>query len=484
MFYRCLGFAGITPPATLTVVSKNLTYTSSVPVLNFSKPGWLVETNIQRIALQAAVGFAVVPLEAPAPSLDWSYDLDFFGPTMRCAVANSTDQSTFNQITNSFETNDGVFIASQYGDALWNKTVQTTTHIIKPVRLLYSAWSGFFGAENSKDIWFPICRNESCTFPSCSGYCPIIYIQTSTSSITCNMQNASFAVTIASVNGHQQVIQRNIQPVPYVNQPVEAPADAVISESIYDPYIALLSTLLIGNLSLSNEIDFLNTEGLGGTNVNPHWITYAANTNMQSTGLLACADIQQSPFVHLSADGFETSSEIFTNTFPTESWMCRNQSFLRAIEDLANNITISFLSSPNLTDTNTTFRTTKTSNTQNYYQYRPFYLLLPYGLALLFSSIVAGIGLRSISMNGVSHSMGFSAIIATTRNRDLDALTRGASLGAEPLKTDISKAKLRLGPLLSSKGTMQNSKELGEEAHLAFGYEDGVGRIKKGARYT
>jgi len=57
-------------------------------------------------------------------------------------------------------------------------------------------------------------------------------------------------------------------------------------------------------------------------------------------------------------------------------------------------------------------------------------LLLPYGLALLFVFIAAGLGLYSIYLNGVSHSMDFSAIIATTRNTDLDLLTRGAWLGS------------------------------------------------------
>jgi hypothetical protein len=72
-------------------------------------------------------------------------------------------------------------------------------------------------------------------------------------------------------------------------------------------------------------------------------------------------------------------------------------------------------------------------------------LLLPYGLALLFVFIAAGIGLYLIYLNGVSHSMDFSAIIATTRNTGLDLLTHSTWLVSEPLMMDISQVKLRLG---------------------------------------
>ena len=62
-----------------------------------------------------------------------------------------------------------------------------------------------------------------------------------------------------------------------------------------------------------------------------------------------------------SSDDPERSGQIFAwdlgnnkfenisnNLFTKPPWMCRNQTLLKAIEDLANNITISMLSSPNL----------------------------------------------------------------------------------------------------------------------------------------
>lgn len=86
--------------------------------------------------------------------------------------------------------------------------------------------------------------------------------------------------------------------------------------------------------------------------------------------------------------------------------------------------------------------------------------------------------------NGVCHSTNFFAIMATTRNPEPDELTRGASFGAEPLKNDIKKVKLRFGPLLKTTHSEDNSgqqiRESEKMPHTVFGVEGSVGRLKKG----
>jgi hypothetical protein len=269
----------------------------------------------------------------------------------------------------------------------------------------------------------------------------------------------------------------------------------------YYEYFIALSDLLIGNLTLGNNIArfLINNEEPGEV----AWYLYNSTLKIQSTGLLACDDIQNSPWVDHPADyvsafttpspnviaiGTEVYSEVFRNIFSTEPWMCRNRTLLRDIKDLANNITISLLGSPDMTNNNTVFKTIESSNTQNYYLYGPLYLLLPYGIALPLAAIAASFGLYSIHLNGVSHSMNFSAIVVTTRNTDLDLLTRGASLGAEPFKTDINKVKLRFGPLLTSnsKGILDKTSWKEQQdggTHIAFGFEDHVGVLKRGGKY-
>jgi hypothetical protein len=169
--------------------------------------------------------------------------------------------------------------------------------------------------------------------------------------------------------------------------------------------------------------------------------------------------------------------------------MCRNGTLMKALEDLANNITISYLSSPDLTNDNTTLRTIVTSITYNIYQYHPFYLFLSYGLALLLSFIAALIGFYSLYLNGVSHSNSFSAIIATTRNPELDLLSTRSSLGADPREVDLQNIKLKFGPLLNPIDELRNKGEICRHVteqvlHVAFGFEGNVGKLRKGALYT
>ncbi|KAE8448032.1 hypothetical protein EG329_009955 [Mollisiaceae sp. DMI_Dod_QoI] len=479
-----VGLVGITPPATLTVIARNITYNNvPVPILDLSQTGWERVEEVWNpgwitysIASQAAIGLEVVALPPPVLSQDWSYELEFFGPTVHCELANPEEQSIFNEIAQSFESNDLIFNHLQMNDILWNNTVNNQSLFGMPVRLLYSSWAysdlSSFGIGPT--AWFPYCagcRNSSYHSDN------IIYIQTSTSSIVCHERNATFTITVQSIGGQQQITQTDIRLAPNTTSP---------SYANWAHYLAL-SALLGGNLTLSSEyIEDVGAEA----SYEDQWMIDTDNTQMISTGLIACDDIQASPWVNLSGSGNPdnwptdpsvTWHQLFLNTFPSEPWMCRNQTFLRAIEDLANNITISYLSSPELTNTNTTFKTITTSNTKNYYQYRPLYLALPYGVGFLCVFIVALTGLYSIHLNGVSHSMNFSSILATTRNPDLDVLTRGASLGAEPLKTDISKVKLRFGPLLGSKEGEQGDD--GEKLHVAFGRENSVGTLKKGRLY-
>jgi hypothetical protein len=314
--------------------------------------------------------------------------------------------------------------------------------------------------------------------------------------------NASFDLRIASIDGVQYITQQSVQStgnynlsyvtvtdaesstVTVVNGTVtEFSADGGSSEvqwSPYLPHVYALGGVLSGNITLTNRIQN-NDAG------EPQYSDYGA-TGVLSTGLIACDEIVNSPFKNLSSIITTDPVQTFTNTFPSEPWMCRNSTLMKAIEDLANNITISYLSSPHLTNDNTTSRTIVTSNTYNIYQYRPFYLFLSYGLALLLSFIAALIGFYSMYMNGVSHSNSFSAMIATTRNPELDSLSIRSSLGADPRNMDPQNTRLKFGPLLNPIDELKNnpgeySHVIDGVPHVSFGFEENVGKLRKGALY-
>ncbi|KAF4633144.1 hypothetical protein G7Y89_g4978 [Cudoniella acicularis] len=72
------------------------------------------------------------------------------------------------------------------------------------------------------------------------------------------------------------------------------------------------------------------------------------------------------------------------------------------------------------------------------------------------------VGLRAYQINGVSCDASFSGIISTTENPTLDALTKGHSLGAQPLRKEIAKTKLMIGVL-------EGGDNLDDASRLGFG---------------
>jgi hypothetical protein len=495
-------------------------------MLNFSLPSWDTSyrfwepTSItNRIALQSAFSFDVVPLPHVVASQDWSYDIQFIGPTLQCRGADNTEQPYFDQIVSDFESQDSTFIYSQVNDTYW----QTAEKGTGATRLIYSAWNTLplpFGAPNN---WNPACDgvlNFCEKFQQTSLTSPLtqIWVQTSTSSIVCTSVNATFDVTIASVGGAQQITQQNVQAIgngsysftdtlemEFNLEKGEAPTSN--PWSLYLSHLFAMGSILQGNITLL-EASYYNTYDTTAASENPkstfpespyRWEFGNGSTNILASGLIACDEIYNSPFKNLEsrADPSEIYGSIpisgavaYNNTFPAEPGMCRNGTLLRAIEDLANNVTISMLSSSSLASLDEVPRKITTSNTINVYQYDPLYLLLSYGIGLLYTFLAVVVGLCSLHFNGVSHSVSFSSILATTRNLDLDSLTHGSSLGALPLKKDIKKAKLKFGPLLD-RSEMQ-IEHAGKESrlsgvqnppHIAFGLEASVGQLMKGEIY-
>lgn len=360
--------------------------------------------------------------------------MNFFGPSAKCRTANSTEQADFNRLAEQMEMNENIFTATQMNDPHWNSITSPWDIPASPYplgtgrRLLfYYSWApaGFIGYLN---YWisndpnsgiYGTSPNSSFFWDNLVGRDPEIrniLVQTSNSSIVCSLINASFEVTIASVNGEQQITQRGITPTP-----TDVHVFNNTATNMYTSQFLALGATLVGNATLTIAGSLPGDDGW------KYWWGTDVCGNI-ALGLLGCEEIQQSPFMpklRTAALPDELNSACLTQNYP-----CRNRSILRAIEDLSNNITISYLSSPNLTSNEV--RNITTSNTKIVYVYRPLFLILSYGVGFLFTFIAAVVGLYSIHLNGVSYSSLFSTFLATTRNSDLDALTSGASLGADP----------------------------------------------------
>ena len=64
-------------------------------------------------------------------------------------------------------------------------------------------------------------------------------------------------------------------------------------------------------------------------------------------------------------------------------------------------------------------------------------------IALFFTLLAICLELYSFNYNSVAHSASFSAIIATTRNSDIDDFSKGNSLSALPLDRELTGVKVR-----------------------------------------
>ncbi|KAM0135251.1 hypothetical protein ACHAO1_005336 [Botrytis cinerea] len=494
-----LGLASVAPAATLTIVAKNISQEVRLPVLDFSKAIWNNSVDGQynavsitnTIAINTASNIDVLGLSRQVSGSEWSYTLQFHGPSIKCNEPNGTQQAIFNNITKYYEQNN-IFT---YDDQNDNRT--NTTFGVGSGRIVYTSWSSWYAGGTPNTGFLPP------SLASYGSYYPQLWIQTSTSELVCTAVNATFNIAVSYIDGVQHVTQQNVEIIGHydlsymnvgsiesgptitdsngVTTATATGASANVLWNQYIPHMYALGAILGGNITLQDVT-------LGSSH-NEQYSGYGA-TNILGTGLMACEEIASTPFKNESSYLIRDPSSTFTNTFTstTQPWLCRNQTLARGIEDLANNITISYLSSPDLTS-DSDLQQIITSNTNNYYVYHPLWLLISYGLALLFSVIAVAVGVHAIHSNGVVHSNSFSAIVATTRNPELDKFLGRSCLGADPLREDSEQRRLKFGlvsdevitgNLKSADGESESQWQMEKHSHVAFGPEQNVGQLRKG----
>jgi len=116
-------------------------------------------------------------------------------------------------------------------------------------------------------------------------------------------------------------------------------------------------------------------------------------------------------------------------------------------------------------------------STPNVYTYDSRKLLISYGCAIIATLGVVILGVVIFSMNGISHDTSFSAVMTTTRNPDLDALSIGQSISAIGKELEETELKFGANRIGWEKGGMEGIQK------AAFGLEGKVGMLRKGGRY-
>ncbi|KAE9368373.1 hypothetical protein N431DRAFT_470085 [Stipitochalara longipes BDJ] len=494
-----LFLGGLTPTATLSVMPAlyQQPLPGQVPTLDFTMPAWAAQSQTQydtpyiepraemlKIAYRAAMDMKIEP--PLAPSLNSSYSIQFYGPTVQCSDPTPLQQTGIEYYMNRFAQEKFMWTVQQRENKSYMEAEATFGSLV------LSAFSGtvfqvneFQSSVSSVDSynnWYP---EANITFNGRKGG-QEIWFQLSNQTMVCTAVNASFDVGFEFSDGVGSVSYQNIQILPAqhgstttwageANAPnaTELDDSTVPSNSADVAYFAsflALGSNIFGNVTLMNDQAYCYSLNIdGGTtpcpSSNATWTLEAMTTRISLTGLIACV-----------------KTPLNASNFPSEPWMCRNRTLARGIEDLANNLTISMLSSASFT-TNTTTQIIH-SLTQNVYKYDKKNLLISYGAVIIVTVVAVLIGIVSLIKNGVNHDGSFSAIMATTRNPDLDEISQGACLGSTK---DIAAKKVMFGVLtqISSPKVKRGegySSGYGEVVkHTAFGLEGSVVRLKKGS---
>jgi hypothetical protein len=206
-----------------------------------------------------------------------------------------------------------------------------------------------------------------------------LWVQTANESIVCTLMNSSYEINFEYSAGTQTITPGNVsylEPL-YVGSDVESLVFDPLDHYAYLAVFVATTNMLSGNVTTT--ISDIQRDGFGGADLRTGFNTtrlYDSSSRILLTGLTACEDFTNNFWTEnpiSSYHGFNnTIYPVFTNEsnlwetnyyyirnlprnnytndlFTQPAWMCRNRTLMRAIEDLSQNITISMLSSAELT---------------------------------------------------------------------------------------------------------------------------------------
>ncbi|KAJ9611276.1 hypothetical protein H2200_004459 [Cladophialophora chaetospira] len=438
-------FAAIVTPGTLTIRSSLATdIVFSVPPqldTNVTKFVILDETdgayygpNSQLVRYSIASTAQQAIMAISPPSINSSYDLEFFAPAISCNPMSLSDITAFNETLKS--------TFQQYD--IFNGSAEQLALPASDERLLYLAWTPSAYDDFTFNASYPNFGLNS-SYPmttldklSDDGATIYVFMPEQTDGqvmlLGCTLQNATYDVHFEFLDGQQNI---TIRPLQYMN-PVSATGSALSRRcSADDPNLERCQQTAMTAPSQVAMMDVLGklvvgsvVEALRGGNPSPETAATYQTTLVQATAL--------QPFI----DQMETVSTARVS---------------QVLEEMFQNVTISMFASSHLLKDSTTARRvpTTTTTTLNEYAYRPRDLYIAYGSALLCTLICVLLGCRALWKTGLSYSNNFSTIMRTTRRNEVNTLVHVSdSMGADPLAKHVAKATLRFDTTITDTGNL------------------------------
>ncbi|KAI1806498.1 hypothetical protein F4811DRAFT_132375 [Daldinia bambusicola] len=453
-------------PATLSVEShlvKDIVNTK-VPTSNFSNTdGWGVyggwgyisgvAPEIARLFTRTYISNSFVPERPPFP--DALYNQSFWGPSYKCLqpseIIKTRNNRTWDYANYNYTTFEQAFsaeIATPISDRNYTRG---------PIPLIYKSTAPIFmnnmiliGTNGINERW----SNDTHNY------------------VVCQLYNTSYSVTMKFDKGTQSIQENSVKHITSQEWDYSHGSDSVALANgacapdpdannvticpTYHMYHYVFKSFLAGTIlsNVGGELIF-QSDGAEATNHE------ASAAPLFQSGLTDCPEIWNSSSYQTASGGplaFKTSDR------------CTGGTLASAIENLSRNFTYSLLTYNNWRNFTTEVPIT-VPTPKNFYYYNSRTLLSAYSVAIAITLLCVCVGFVALMKNGYTSSLSFSTVLLTTRNPDLDRLSMGNTLGAQPLPTRIRATKLQFGTLAPE----------GSEPHAGFGVDGTVAPLENAA---
>ena len=302
-----------------------------------SQPGDPSPLVLQTASETAQLG-EILPLFTPATNS--SYDIQFFGPTLQCGPSNESQRLAFKTYTNQSMYERAIFSLNEVNSSYWTDYITNITDgaaVNWPALWVYSAFSPNLFRGNTN------LNGKYSTWDVDLGYALTelmdpgtqqLWVQLFGSSFVCQLVNSSFAIMVDHFQGSQRVVQREIEWLNNFHISDNEDSSKRAEDGAYIATFAALASILNGNVSFSTDGEVVDH-----------------SSQILQTKLLACPELDLTALeLQINQSEFKTAQLTnFSADDSADDWHCPNGSLERAIEDLANNVTIAMLSSTYLT---------------------------------------------------------------------------------------------------------------------------------------
>ncbi|KAF3765664.1 hypothetical protein M406DRAFT_68088 [Cryphonectria parasitica EP155] len=252
----------------------------------------------------------------------------------------------------------------------------------------------------------------------------------------CQMYNATYTFNVSWINGEMNIDNSDTQlhNLLLPNGSSKSPnATDYLEFGSYHATGWLLRNLLSGNVTLANQSD-PSTE---------YAITW---TDTTQTTLL-------NPASQLPAGGDDLAA---------------------SVGDLYRNVFFSMMSDSGLHDRQLSTVQCAITTSVQVWKYEPFWLIMPYAVAVGVTFLTLLVGMHGFIMNGYAADANFSTFVTTSRSKDLDTLSKGSCLGHWPKEKHLMESKLKFGEVETD----------GSSPHVAFAFPETVKGFDKRKQYV